>query len=139
MSRYPQSKKSTFQVREVFNTSESGLNNLLRTAGQIERLQSLLHGLVDPDLASQFQVAAVRKNRLILITPTASWATRLRMQAPQIIGSLHQAGVSSVEHIDIRVAPLVEQKREQRKPRALSAAAKQALQYMAQLENDDEK
>ena len=44
----------------------------------MEQLENLIQGLVDPDLATRFQVAAVRKNRLILITPAASWATRFR-------------------------------------------------------------
>lgn len=126
-------------VQEVFNSPQSKLNSLLQKAGQIEHLQKLIHSFVDPDLATRFQVAAVRKNRLIIITPTASWATRLRMQASQIIDALHNAGVSNIEHIDIRVAPLVEQVKEQKKPKPLSPAAKQALQFMAQLESDDEK
>jgi len=139
MSRYPQSKKSTFMIREVLNNPESSLNSLLRRASQIEQLENLLQGLVDPNLATRFQVAAVRKNRLILITPTASWATRLRMQAPGIINSLNGAGVTGIEHIDIRVAPLIEPEPVQRKRRPLSAAARQALDLMSQLESDDKK
>ena len=88
-------------------TPSSSLSNLLERAAYLMQLESLLTGLLDPDLAAQFQVAAARKNRLILISPSASWATRLRMQAPRLISSLHAAGVRQIEHIDIRVAPLV--------------------------------
>lgn len=126
-------------IREVLNNPESSLGNLLQRAGQIEQLENLLKGLVDPNLATRFQVAAVRKNRLILITPNASWATRLRMQAPGIINSLNGAGVTGIEYIDIRVAPLVEPEKPQRKHKPLSAAARQALDLMSQLESDDKK
>ena len=122
-------------IREVLGNSESGLGDLLKYAGELERLENLLRGLVDADLANRFQVAAVRKNRLVLITPTASWATRLRMHASHIVGSLHNAGVTTIDHIDLRVAPLVEQQQNSKTPRALSPAAKQALDRMAQLKN----
>ena len=126
-------------VREVLDESGSGLENLLKYASQLERLENLLRGLVGADLADHFQVAAVRKNRLVLITPTASWATRFRMHASHIVDSLHNAGVSTIEHIDIRVAPLVEQQQKNRTPRALSPAAEQALNHMAQLKNSGTK
>jgi hypothetical protein len=89
-------------------------------------------------LASHFQVATVRENRLILISPSASWATMLRMQAPQLIRSLQRAGQSEIEHIDIRVAPLIDQQAVKRKRRALSPAARQALDLMAHLEDDED-
>ena len=126
-------------VREVLNNPESSLKQLLQRASQMEQLESLLQGLIDPDLATRFQVAAVRKNRLILITPAASWATRLRMQAPRIVNALNEAGETGIEHIDIRVAPLVEPEKVQRKRRPLSTAARQALEFMSQLESDDNK
>ena len=138
MSRYPQSKKSTFQIREVLTDPESNLGNLLKTAAVLKRVQSRLTRLIEPDLATHFQVAAVRKNRLILVTPTAALATRLRMQAPQLIRSLQKSNLAFIEHIDIRVAPLVEQKEQPRKKRPLSPAARQALDYMAELNDDDE-
>jgi hypothetical protein len=139
MSRHPQSKKSTFRVSEVLKNPESSLGNLLRQAGQLERLEILLRDLVGPELATRFQVAAVRKNRLILIVPTAAWATRFRMQAPRIVSGLQDVGITSIEHIDIRVAPLVEPEAVQRKRRPLSPAARQALEFMSELESSDTK
>lgn len=131
MTRLPQSGKTTQRVAEVLNDPDSSLSNLLKRASYLMQLETLLTGLLDPDLAAQFQVAAARKNRLILISPSASWATRLRMQAPRLISSLHAAGVRHVEYIDIRVAPLVRQPVGSRPERPLSAAAKQALGHMA--------
>jgi len=141
MTRFPQSTKPPRRVGEFLSNPGSNpgsrLGNLLERAAYLIQLESLLSGLVDPGLAAQFQVAAARKNRLILISPTASWATRLRMQAPQIISSLHAAGITEIEHIDIRVAPLVRQTVESRSSRPLSSAAKQALEHMALLGDSD--
>ena len=133
MSRLPQSGKTTQCIGEVLNDPDSSLSNLLERASYLMQLETLLTGLLDPGLAAQFQVAAARKNRLILISPSASWATRLRMQAPRLISSLHAAGVRQIEYIDIRVAPLPNPPAEKRSKRPLSAAAKQALGHMAHL------
>ena len=136
MTRLPQSGKTTQRVAEVLNDPDSSLSNLLERASYLMQLETLLTGLLEADLAAQFQVAAVRKNRLILISPSASWATRLRMQAPRLISSLHAAGARQIEHIDIRVAPLARQPVGKRSKKPLSAAAKQALGHMAHLRDE---
>jgi hypothetical protein len=137
MTRNPQSGKKTFRVSEVITDHGSSLGILLRRARMLTQIQQSLAGFLDPDLAAHFQVATIRENRLILISPSASWATLLRMQATQVIEFLHRAGHTEIEHIDIRVAPLVEQRARSRKRRALSSAALQALDCMAQLDADD--
>jgi len=138
MARNPQSGKKTFRVSEVITDHGSSLGNLLRRASMLMQIEHTLAGFLDPGLAAHFQVATIRENRLILISPSASWATMLRLQAPQLIKSLHRAGYPDIEHIDIRVAPLVEQRTYSRKKKALSPAARQALDLMAQLKPDGE-
>jgi len=137
MAHNPRSGKTPRRVGEVLSNPGSRLGSLLQRAAYTMQLESLISGLLDPDLAAQFQVAAARKNRLILISPTASWATRLRMQAPRLINSLQAAGITEIEHIDIRVAPLVRQAAESRSRRPLSSAAQQALDHMALLKSND--
>ena len=136
MTRLPQSGKTTQRVAEVLNNPDSSLSNLLERASYLMQLEKLLTGQLDSNLAAKFQVAAARKNRLILISPSASWATRLRMEAPHLIKSLHAAGARQIEHIDIRVAPLAPQPVETRLKKPLSAAAKQALGHMAHLRGE---
>jgi len=138
MARKPQSGKKTFRVSEVITDHGSSLGILLRRASMLMQIEHVLAENMDPDLAAHFQVGAIRENRLILISPSASRATMLRMHAPQLIQSLQSAGYSEIEHIDIRVAPLVEQHRGSRKRRTLSPAAQHALDLMARLEADDE-
>ena len=76
MTRFPQYTKTTRRVGEIFTNPgskpDSRLSNLLQRAAYLMQLESLLSGLVEPDLAAQFQVSAARRNRLILISPTAS-------------------------------------------------------------------
>ena len=138
MARVPQSGKKTFRVSEVITDHGTSLGKLLRRANSLMQIERLISGCLDPDLANQFQVATVRKNRLILISPSASWATMLRLQAPQLIRALQRAGLSEIEHIDIRVAPLAEQAASTRKRKALSPAARQALDLLAHFEDDED-
>jgi len=138
MARIPQSGKKAFRISEVITDHGTSLGLLLQRANQLMRVEQLLSGFLDPELAAHFQVAAIRENRLILISPSASWATQLRMQAPQLVKRLRQAGVPEIETIEIRVAPLTEQRMAQRKKRALSPAARQALEVMARIKADGE-
>jgi len=133
MTRNPQSGTKIFRISEVFTDRGSSLGILLQRANVLIRIEHLLAGFLEPGLAAHFQVGTIRENRLILISPSASWATALRMQAAQLIKSLNRAGYTEIEHIDIRVAPLIEQRKSTRKRRALSPAAQQALDLMAQL------
>ncbi len=82
---------------------------------------------------AHFQVAALQQDRLVLITPNASWATRLRMHAPSMLHFLQGSGYAQLAHIDIRVAPLSRQIDQPKIPREISPAAKNALNLMAGL------
>jgi hypothetical protein len=138
MARIPQSGKKTFRVSEVITDHGTSLGILLQRANMLLRVEQLLSGFLDPETAVHFQVATIRENRLILVSPSASWATQLRMQAPQLVNRLSQAGFPEIEHIDIRVAPLTEQRADHKIKRALSPAARQALEAMARIETDSE-
>lgn len=133
MARFPQSGPDALRVTEVLSDRDTSLGGLMRHATLLMQLEYRLRTVVDPELAAHFQVAACRNNRLVLITPSASWATRLRMQATALLMSLHQAGYAEIKQIDIRVAPLVVQPAEQRKKKSLSPAARQALDLMGRL------
>ena len=99
----------------------------------LQQTQQLLAGFVDPSLAAHFQVANIRQNRLILLAPSAAWATRLRMETPRLLGVLRQAGIPELRHIEVRVAPLVRHAAPTRADRPLTTAAEQALGSMARL------
>ena len=138
MTRFSQSGKYSIRVADVITDHGSSLGRLLKRGSFLMQLQHLLSGFMDPALAAHFQVAATRDEKLALIAPSASWATLLRMQAPDLLESLHQAGYTEIESIEVRVAPLVEQPIKSRRKRPLSPAAKQALDAMSHLGEDKE-
>jgi len=138
MTRFSRSEKKTLRVSDVLADHNSSLGGLLKRASFLMQLEHLLAGCLDPGLAAHFQVATIHGKRIILIAPGASWATQLRMQAPQLLRALHQAGCADIEHVDIRVAPLVSQPANSRRKKTLSPAAKQALEHMGRLAADEE-
>ena len=138
MARNPQSGKKVFRVSEVITDHGASLGKLMQRANLLIKVEHIISDHLEPAMAEHFQVGAIRENRLILLSPSASWATRLRLEAPGIIKSLNSGGYTQIEHVDIRVAPLVEQRESPRKRRTLSPAAQQALAQMARLEPDSE-
>jgi hypothetical protein len=138
MTRSSQSNKKPQRLSEVISDHGTSLGSLLKRASLLMQLEHLLAERLDPELADHFQLAAIRNGRMLLITPAAAWATRLRMQAPELLGALHRAGYPDIERIDVRVAPLVEQSTEKRKKKELSQAARQALGAMSRLGTDSE-
>lgn len=138
MARNSQSGKKFFRISDVITDHGTSLGILMQRANMLVRVEQLLRGFLDSETANQFQVATIRENRLILISPSANWATQLRMHAPQLVKRLQQSGFPVIEHIDIRVAPITEQQTDSRKKRALSPAARQALDSMSRIEADGE-
>ncbi len=138
MTRYSQSGKKSLRVADVLSNHGSSLGRLLKRGSFLMQLQHLLSGFMDPALAANFQVATTRDKTLLLVAPSASWATLLRMQVPNLLGSLHQAGYTEIESIEVRVAPLVEQPEKIRQKRPLSPAARQALDAMSHMRDDKE-
>lgn len=133
MHKPPDSPAGPTSVEDLISDSRHTLGALCRHANELARLDSLLAGCVDSDTASQFQVANLRGDRLVLLTPTAAWATRLRMQAPQMLLLLRRSGFTNLQHVDIRVAPLQRPIAENRSRRLLSPAAQQALAALRRL------
>ena len=133
MARHPQSDQKAVSASEILSDSRSLPGDTLGHARLLQKAQHVLTDSVDPSLATRFQVANIRQNRLILLAPAASWATRLRMETPNLLGILHRAGHADVHDIEIRVAPLIEPPARTRDLKPLSAAATQALGSMARL------
>ena len=134
MARHPQSDQTVVQLSELLAEPGSELGSLLKRARLLQRLQNSLAAVVDPALADRFQVANVREGRLILIAPSAVWATRLRLHAAQFIELLRDAGLTNLEEVEVRVAPLAEHPVPARPAKPLSAAAEQALELMTYLD-----
>lgn len=138
MARCPDSDKSARSPADIITDSAASFGSLLERARLLMRLERLLRTMLDEALAERFRVANLRQNRLILLTPTAAWATRLRMVAPQLLESLQRSGYAGIESIDIRVGPLPADQPAPRGERPLSPAAKEALDLMSRLGTESE-
>ena len=139
VARSPQSGPKAVRLSDIVATRGSSLERVLRHAEWLMQLQELLSASVEPALANRFQVANVRQNRLILLAPSAAWATRLRMQAAHLLETLHQRGFGDLREIEVRVAPLVEQPASGRAEKPLSEAAEEALGLMSRLGSKSER
>lgn len=137
MTRYSQSGKKSTRVADVLADHGSPIGQLLKQGSFLMQLHHVLSGFVDPSLAAHFQVAAARDGKLVLIAPSASWATQLRMQAPSMLEFLRNAGFTDLRSIKVRVAPLVEQATTERQRKPLSPAARQAIDAMKALQSKD--
>jgi hypothetical protein len=137
MSRSPKKPRDASHVGDVITDNKSNFSELISHAKKLEAITVLLRGHISPDLAHQFQVAAMRQDRLTLITPNATWATRFRMQSSQMLDSLKSSTWSHLRHIDIRIAPLKVESEPIPVRRQLTPAAKLAFSLMSQLNKDN--
>jgi hypothetical protein len=135
MTRFSQSEKKTVRVADVLSNHSSSLGGLLKRASLLMQLEHLLAGFLDPAMSAHFRVANYHEKRLLLIAPTAAWATSLRMQAPELLAELQRVGFADIERIDVRVAPVVDLPVTSRTRRSLSPAAQQAFEQMARLKD----
>ena len=137
MSQSPHSRGTPSRVGEIISdsgkNSRKNLGAFYDHARVLAQLDSLLSGFTSPDLATRFQVANLRQDHLILIVPSASLATRLKLQVPEMLEFLHTSGVHQVHDIEIRVAPLQKPQVEHRSRRETSAAAREAADLISHL------
>jgi len=136
MPRSPQNRGSgAVSVRDVISGSDNAFAMLLNQAKLLAKVESLLSGPDSPfggqHEPANFQVAALHQDRLVLITPTAAWATRLRMQTQAMLHFLRDSGYAQLAHVDVRVAPLTREVVKPKTPKKPSPAAKLALNLMS--------
>ena len=118
--------------------SNNSFAQILAHARELDRLDHILASVLDATLTSHCQVAEFRNQCLILVCSNATFATRIRMISQQLLESFREEGVSGIERIDIRIAPVNRPQPEVRKQRTLSSAAVQALGRFAADSGDAE-
>ena len=138
MARSPRSDKAARSPAEILADPATSFGGLLERATLLSQLEHRLGTLLEPALAEHCRVANLRQNRLILLVPSAAWATRLRMDTPRLIGVLRRSGYADLAAIDVRVTPLREEAAPSRGTRPLSPAARQALDLMSRLGTESE-
>lgn len=125
-------------VSRLLSSGKSGLGQLLSQARQLEQLDRHLATLVDKEIAPLVQVAALRDDCLVLVTPSAALATRLRMDSDSLVRSMAAACRRPISNLKVRVAPLARSQVEDRKRRHLPESAKQSLKRFAADSGDED-
>jgi len=108
------------------------MGQLLAQARQLAALDVQLAGLVDKEIAALVQVAALRDTCLVLVTPSAALATRLRMDSESLVRSMSAASGKPISELKVRVAPLAHLQTQARRHRGLPEPAKQSLRRFAE-------
>ena len=103
MVERPQSKSGPLGVNELLSESEGSFGKLLARARALEQLNSRVSRLLDDDLARHCQLANVRDGRMIFACNSPGCATRLRLEAPNLLQQLHDAGMEEIEAIEVRM------------------------------------
>ena len=109
---------------------------VLSNARTLDMLGGKLASILDPALTAHCRVAQFRNHCLVLVCSSAAYASRIRMISQQLLESLREEGVSKIDRIDIRVAPINTPQPAIREPRILSSAAFRALGRFA-ADSDD--
>ena len=92
-------------VTEIASGDDRGLAGLLARAQQLDRLDRALATHLDERYAPHVRVANVRNGVLVLATPVAPIATRLRMEAPALLEALRAAHGGTLASLEVRVTP----------------------------------
>lgn len=123
---------STRSIDELI-AGDSGdlLSRLLLQGHRLMALEQRLHGVLDPELAREVRVAGLDRGCLVLVTPRAGIAMRLRLEAAELGRAMRDAGVPGVREVRVRVAPLPEATARKRTSTALPGAAVEALERFA--------
>ncbi len=105
-------------------------------AQALHRLTRSLRDALPPPLAEHCRVADLRRDRLVLATDSAAWATQLRYHAATILGHLRRSHGLGVRSLRVQIAPLDQRPVPSARRRALSAAAATHLERAASTAED---
>ncbi len=118
------------KVQDVLRKRDGKLSGLLQHARQVAQIDDRFKALLPAEIAEHVHVANLAEGRLILVTPVAAIATRLRMEADAIRQRLAEKGAAEIRAVEVRIQPVSTEPVETHGKRELSAAAKQALKAM---------
>lgn len=74
---------------------------LVLKSRQLERLTSILNGVLPPETAGHYHVAGIDSSTLIIITGSPVWTTRLRQLGPMILEALSNEVENELQHVRI--------------------------------------
>jgi hypothetical protein len=90
-------------VAQLMSDSGNSFGRVLKRARSLEQLGERVSRLLPADLTSNCRLANVRDGKMIFACTSAGCATRLRMQASDLLDQLHAAGMNEIEAIEVRM------------------------------------
>lgn len=100
------SKRTKRTAKRPDGDRGKALRKLISHVSQQARWTEVLRSVLPEDQAQHFSVANIRGQRMTIHASNASWATRLRFDAPKLLSKLHDLqDFSRISEIRIRALP----------------------------------
>lgn len=114
------------------------LDTLAKRARALDKLDERLRHLLPDALASECRLADLRNGRLVFLTTSPAWATRLRMHQANLLAEARAATGNAVELFVVKVAALPTVPPEPDRSKPLSTVAANHLRSAARTLKDPE-
>jgi hypothetical protein len=131
-------KASSPQPEKVLAVGTPALSHLLKHAARLRRLDYQLRLQLAWAESAPFELANVRTGILVLTTPLATVASRLRLEQTRIIEAASRSWGSPITKLVVKTVPAMAHKSPAPAPQALSSAAAQQLRAAACVSSDPE-
>ena len=115
-------------VNAILGSRGGQVGKLLSQARAMSALEQQLARLLDAGMADLVRVATIRNGTLVLVTPSAALASRLKMDQASILKSLNSAAGLRLSSLQVRTAPIPRSQEETRKPRKAPPAAREVFE-----------
>lgn len=92
-------------VDEIAGSDARGLARLLGRARHLDRMDRVMAETLDPRHAPHVRVANLRQGVLILATPVAPIAQRIRMETPRLLSAMQAAFPGEIQSLEVKITP----------------------------------
>ncbi len=92
-------------VTEIAGSDARGLARLLGRARYLDRMDRVLAAELDPRHAPHVRVANLRQGILVLATPVAPIAQRIRMETPRLLSAMQAACPGEIQSLEVKITP----------------------------------
>ncbi len=108
---------------------------LVTKSKQLERLTRILRTCLDPAVSAAIHVASVQGSKLVITSDSPALATRLRLQAPELVHTIANQleEFQAIKTLEVKIIPRTRPPKRKKPPaRALSENAAQRLRETAE-------
>lgn len=96
--------RSPLKINKLLARMDPGIRRVLETSEVLRQLQVVLERLLPANLAGHCRLANYKDNVLFLHTNSSAWATRIRMEAPQLRDYLSRyQEFKNIQNIRVRI------------------------------------